>query len=115
MVVRRSALQRSGDKMRRRLFLSPSACSTDLFLGGSLKINSYPAQQGAGKGFVKGESVPLDPVLVWGPPRVARPVGERRSGGALEGCPMRKRGDPTWSAARDDAQGQKKRPGGEPY
>ena len=25
---------------------------------------SYPAQQGAGKGFVKGESVPLDPVLV---------------------------------------------------
>ena len=33
-------------KMRRRLFLSPSACSTDLFLGGSLKINSYPAQQG---------------------------------------------------------------------
>ena len=33
-------------KMRRRLFLSPSACSTDLFLGSSLKINSYPAQQG---------------------------------------------------------------------
>ena len=33
-------------KMRRRLFLSPSACSTDLFLGVSLKINSYPAQQG---------------------------------------------------------------------
>ena len=33
-------------KMRRRLYLSPSACSTDLFLGGSLKINSYPAQQG---------------------------------------------------------------------
>ena len=28
---------------------------------------------------------------------------------------MRKRGGPTWSAARDDAQGQKKRPGGEPY
>ena len=25
---------------------------------------SYPAQQGAGKGFVKGESVPLDPLLV---------------------------------------------------
>ena len=25
---------------------------------------SYPAQQGAGKGVVKGESVPLDPVLV---------------------------------------------------
>lgn len=28
---------------------------------------------------------------------------------------MRKRGDPTWSVARDDAQEQKKRPGGEPY
>ena len=25
-------------------------------------------------------------VLVWGPRRVARPAGERRSGGALEGC-----------------------------
>ena len=43
------AVLRSGAaaiKMRRRLFLSPSACSTDLFFGGSLKINSYPAQQG---------------------------------------------------------------------
>ena len=28
------------------------------------KINPYPAQQGAGKGFVKGETVPLDPLLV---------------------------------------------------
>ena len=28
---------------------------------------------------------------------------------------MRKRGDPTWSVARDDAQEQKKRHGGEPY
>ena len=28
------------------------------------KCLSYPAQQGAGKGFVKGESVPLDPLLV---------------------------------------------------
>ena len=42
-------------------------------------------------------------VLVWGPRRDARPAGERRSGGALEGYPKRKRGDPTWSAARDDA------------
>ena len=33
-------------KMCHRHLLSPSACSTDLFLGGSLKINSYPAQQG---------------------------------------------------------------------
>ena len=42
-------------------------------------------------------------VLVWGPRRDARPAGERRSGGALEGYPKRKLGDPTWSAARDDA------------
>ena len=54
-------------------------------------------------------------VLVWGPQRDARPAGERRSGGALEGYPKRKRGDPTWSAARDDAYAQKERHGGEPY
>ena len=54
-------------------------------------------------------------VLVWGPRRDARPAGERRSGGALEGYPKRKRGDPTWSAARDDAYAQKERLGGEPY
>ena len=54
-------------------------------------------------------------VLVWGPRRDARPVGERRSGGALEGYPKRKRSDPTWSAARDDAYAQKERLGGEPY
>ena len=42
--------------------LSPSACSTEGFF--AEKRLSYPAQQGAGKGFVKGESVPLDPVLV---------------------------------------------------
>ena len=42
-------------------------------------------------------------VLVWGPQRDARPAGERRSGGALEGYPKRKLGDPTLSAARDDA------------
>ena len=53
-------------------------------------------------------------VLVWGPRRDARPAGERRSGGALEGYPKRKRGDPTWSAARD-AYAQKERLGGEPY
>ena len=33
----------------------------------------------------------------------------------MEGYPKRKRGDPTWSAARDDAYAQKERPGGEPY
>ena len=54
-------------------------------------------------------------VLVWGPRRDARPAGERRSGGALEGYPKRKRGDPTWSAARDDAYAQKERPAGEAY
>ena len=54
-------------------------------------------------------------VLVGGPQRDARPAGERRSGGALEGYPKRKRGDPTWSAARDDAYEQKERLGGEPY
>ena len=53
--------------------------------------------------------------MVWGPRRDARPAGERRSGGALEGYPKRKRGDPTWSAARDDAYAQKERLGGEPY
>ena len=42
--------------------LSPSACSTEGFF--AEKRLSYPAQQGAGKGFVKGESVPLDPLLV---------------------------------------------------
>ena len=54
-------------------------------------------------------------ILVWGPRRDARPAGERRSGGALEGYPKRKLGDPTWSAARDDAYAQKERLGGEPY
>ena len=54
-------------------------------------------------------------VLVWGPRRDARPAGERRSGGALEGYPKRKRGDPTWSAARDDAYAQKERPAGQAY
>ena len=33
----------------------------------------------------------------------------------MEGYPKRKRGDPTWSKARDDAYAQKERPGGEPY
>ena len=33
----------------------------------------------------------------------------------MEGCPKRKLGDPTWSAARDDAYAQKERLGGEPY
>ena len=33
----------------------------------------------------------------------------------MEGYPKRKRGDPTWSAARDDAYAQKERLGGEPY
>ena len=42
--------------------LSPSACSTEGFF--AEKRLSYPAQQGVRKGFVNGESVPLDPVLV---------------------------------------------------
>ena len=54
-------------------------------------------------------------VLVWGPRRDTRPAGERRSGGELEGYPKRKRGDPIWSAARDDAYAQKERPAGEAY
>ena len=33
----------------------------------------------------------------------------------MEGYPKRKLGDPTWSAAHDDAYAQKERPGGEPY
>ena len=62
------------------------------------QINPYPAQPATG---VLGQSPKR--VLVWGPRRDTRPAGERRSGGALEGYPKRKRGDPTWSAARDDA------------
>ena len=46
-------------------------------------------------------------VLVWGPQRVARPAGERRSGGALEGCLSHRDSNPTWSKARDDARIQK--------
>ena len=53
-------------------------------------------------------------VLVWGPRRDARPAGERRSGGALEGCLSHRDSDPTWSKARDDAYAQKERHGGEP-
>ena len=33
----------------------------------------------------------------------------------MEGYPKRKRGDPTWSKARDDAYAQKERPAGEAY
>ena len=33
-------------KMRRRLFLSPSACSTDLDFSWPKNLNPYPAQQG---------------------------------------------------------------------
>ena len=33
----------------------------------------------------------------------------------MEGYPKRKRGDPTWSATRDDAYAQKERPAGEPH
>ena len=49
------------------------------------------------------------PSVFWygAPRRDARPAGERRSGGALEGYPKRRLGDPTWSAARDDARIQK--------
>ena len=54
-------------------------------------------------------------VLVWGPRRDARPAGERRSGGALEGCLSHRDSDPTWSKARDDAHELKERHGGELY
>ena len=55
--------------------LSPSACSTEGFF--VEKRLSYPAQQGERKGFVKGESVPLDRVLL----TFARPkVSPRRVG-----------------------------------
>ena len=48
--------------MCHRHLLSPSACSTEGFF--AEKRLSYPAQQGERKGFVKGESVPLDRVLL---------------------------------------------------
>ena len=75
MVSGAGGLQKKGGRspppMRGRLgggrcicdtLLSPSACSTEGFF--AEKRLSYPAQQGARKGFVKGEPVPLDPVLV---------------------------------------------------
>ena len=54
-------------------------------------------------------------ILAWGPRRDTRPAGERRSGGALEGCLSHRDSNPTWSEARDDAYAQKERHGGEPY
>ena len=54
------------------------------------QINPYPAQPATG---VLGQRPKR--VLLGDPRRVVRPGGERRSGGALEGCPMRKQGDPT--------------------
>ena len=62
------------------------------------QINPYPAQPATG---VLGHSPKC--VLVWGPRRDARPAGERRSGGALEGCLSHRDSDPTWSKDRDDA------------
>ena len=62
------------------------------------QINPYPAQPATG---VLGQSPKR--VLVWGPRRDARPAGERRSGGALEGCLSHRDSDPTWSKDRDDA------------
>ena len=73
-------------------------CAVRIDFGLPSKINPYPAQPATG---VLGQSPKR--VLVWGPRRDTRPAGERRSGGALEGYPKRKRGDPTWSKARDDA------------
>ena len=45
----------------------------------------------------------------WGPRKVARLFGGRRSGGALEGCLSHGDGDPTWSAAHDDAAQRSKK------
>ena len=99
-------------KMRRRHLESVSAALYGSTFQHLLKSPIRIQPQLSGKG-VLGRSPKR--VLEWGPRRVARPAGERRSGGALEGYPKRKRGDPTWSAARDDAYAQKERPGGEPY
>ena len=87
------------NKMRRRHLESVSAA----LYGRCLRIVRIQPQL-SGKG-VLGHSPKR--VLVWGPRRDARPAGERRSGGALEGYPKRKRGDPTWSATRD-AEGNHK-------
>ena len=85
-----------------------------MLFGGSflLPICSYPTYNApqapgeriCGKG-VLGHSPKR--VLVWGPRRDARPAGERRSSGALEGCLSHRDSDPTWSKARDDAHIQK--------
>ena len=66
----------------------------------------------SGRSGAWGLGVPPSVFCIWGPRRVARPVGERRSGGALEGCLFRRNSDPTWSAARDDAHEQKEVPAG---
>ena len=91
-------------KMRRRHLESVSAAlygsTFQLPLKSPIRIQPQLKRKG-----VLGHSPKC--VLVWGPRRDARPAGERRSGGALEGYPKRKRGDPTWSAARDDAHIQK--------
>ena len=83
-------------KMRRRLFLSPSACSTEGFF--AEKCLSYPAQLSV-KGVCKGESlVPLCPVLLPFAGAKGRPPAASRTGfapckifaaplGAPQSCP----------------------------
>ena len=87
------------NKMRRRHLESVSAA-----LYGRCFCIVRIQPQFSGKG-VLGHSPKR--VLVWGPRRDARPAGERRSGGALEGCLSHRDSDPTWSKARDNAHIQK--------
>ena len=102
--------------MRLRHLESVSAAPYESTFQHLLKSPIRIQPQLSGKGICQGGSlVPLDRVLLWGPRRDARPAGERRSGGALEGCLSHRDSDPTWSAARDDAYEQKERHAGEAY
>ena len=87
-------------KMRRRHLESVSAAPYESTFQHLLKSPIRIQPQLKRKG-VLGHSPKR--VLVWGPRRDARPAGERRSGGALEGCLAHRDSDPTWSKARDDA------------
>ena len=78
MVVRPSALQRGGDKNAPAATFGAYLCAVRTMLR---IVRIQP--QFSGKGAL-GHSPKC--VLVWGPRRDARPAGERRSGGALEGC-----------------------------
>ena len=70
-------------KMRRRhlesVSVAPYGSTFQHLLKSPIRIQPQLSEKG-----VLGHSPKC--VLVWGPRRVARPAGERRSGGALEGC-----------------------------